>query len=135
MDQYFGAPTGKLTDPSGSTMSNGFSDISDRSIEDMAQSSRVQPRQVASGVTRGTQRISNTDGSYMTLGVIPETTELGMAFYNADNTLNRRITGDNDYFYDTEGNISILIGYAPGVDEPIVAIMKEGYDAIESISG
>jgi hypothetical protein len=134
MSDYFGAPSGSLGDPSANSLSNDFSNIGDRSIDDLAQTDRVIPRQVSTGVTRGTQRISNTDGSYMTLGVIPETTELGMAFYNADNTLNRRITGDNDYFYDTDGNISILIGYAPGIDEPIVAIMKEGFDALESIT-
>lgn len=135
MTDYFGAPSGKLNDPSAAALSNEFSNIGDRSVEDMAETDRVIPRQVSTGVMRGTQRISNTDGSYMTLGVIPETTELGMAFYNADNTLNRRITGDNDYFYDTEGNISILIGYPPSMTEPIVAIMKEGFDALESISG
>ncbi len=62
-------------EPKDSTSSD-FATIQDVSID--AVTSRVSPRQVTTGVTRGTQTYMNVDGSYMTLGLIPNTTGFGI---------------------------------------------------------
>jgi hypothetical protein len=124
---------GKMGDPTVNELKNEFSTIQDRSIESISE--RVAPRQVATGVMRGTQRIVNTDGSYITLGVLPDGNgEFGIGYYAADGTRQKVETAEIKYQYDTVGNISYADGYLIAGEEPIVIIVKEGFDALESIS-
>ena len=93
MNAPFGSPVGSLSDPDASGLKNDFTNIDDRSVSDMAQSDRVIPRQLTSGVMRGTQRVVNTDGSTITFGVIPDTDDFGIATYNSDNQLLYKLVG------------------------------------------
>lgn len=132
MADFFGAPTGKQTDPSAEGLKNEFTTVPNQDIE--IESNRVIPRQVTSGVLRGTQRIVNTDGSTITLGVLPDGDgEFGIGYYSPDGTRQKVDLADRDYLYDTEGNISYASGYLIANEEPIVIIVKEGFDALESI--
>lgn len=105
-DDPFGAPIGKMVDSSGVELKNNFTDISSQDVEDMLQSTRVQPRQVGTGVMRGTQRIVDTDGSYITMGAIPETNgEFGFAFFDADGTLISKYLATEQSFFNSAGTI------------------------------
>lgn len=82
-----------------SISNDGFVTIPDVSIDAVA--SRTLPREVTSGVTRGTQTIMNTDGSYVTLGLIPNGgTDFGIAFFDAKGNIISKSTGVTDYKYD-----------------------------------
>jgi hypothetical protein len=75
---------------------------------------RVNPNQIPSGTTRGTQTYMNTDGSYMTMGLIPNSTDFGIAFFDASGTLISKITGSTQYVYDkTTGKNIMQIGKLP----------------------
>jgi YD repeat-containing protein len=79
-----------------------FTDIPDVPVD--ATASRVIPRQVTSGVTRGTQTVVNLDGSYMTLGLIPDGgNDFGIAFFNANGVIISKNTGTVDYMYNSNG--------------------------------
>jgi hypothetical protein len=116
MDDAFGAPTGKLTDPTAGKFKNEFSTIPSQNVDDMLRSDRIQPRQMGTGVMRGTQRISNTDGSYITLGVIPNSSpeEFGIAHFDADDTLIKKSTAEADYQYNSAG---VLVSKSTGVTD------------------
>lgn len=115
MDEPFGAPVGRIGDPLPEGLTNAFATIADRSVADMARSDRVIPRQVGTGVMRGTQRIQNTDGSYITIGVIPDTdNEFGIAYFAADGDLIFKQLGLTSYLYDpTTGKNVMQIGQLP----------------------
>lgn len=101
MDDAFGAPVGSISNPSPSSLKNSFAQVTSRSLEDMAQSDRILPRQVGSGVMRGTQKIVHTDGSYITIGAIEDTNgEFGLAFYDSGGNLIAKDTGATEYKYD-----------------------------------
>lgn len=51
----FAASPGQVSDLSSSGLSNNFSNLPSNNVDSAFNSDRVQPRQVASGVTRGTQ--------------------------------------------------------------------------------
>lgn len=105
-DDPFGAPVGKMGDPTGVELKNDFSNISSQNVNDMVRTTRIQPRQMGTGVMRGTQRIVNTDGSYITLGEIPNSDgEFGFAFFTADDVLVSKYGADQQAFYDEDGNI------------------------------
>lgn len=102
----FGAPVGKMADPADAGLTNDFTNITPRSVEEMLQSTRVQPRDVGTGVMRGTQRIVNTDGSFITLGEIPNSNgEFGIAFFTADEVLVYKSLSNQQAFYDEDGNL------------------------------
>lgn len=84
-------------------LSNDFSTIKVNDIENVIAADRVQPRQVSTGVNRGTQRINNTDGSYITLGLIPNSTEFGIAFFDANNNRQSISTALTDFKYNISG--------------------------------
>lgn len=95
---------------------------------------RLKPRQVGTGAMRGTQRITNTDGSYMTLGAIPNTTEFGIAFYTVGGALVRKVTMLTDYLYDaTTGRNLMQIGKLPDASYN-VAIAKSGFNISDGIT-
>src|SRR5690606_24566076 len=95
--------------PQATDLSNSFTDIPSTSIASLAQNQRVQPRQVATGVTRGTWRINNTDGSYITIGVIPDTeNEFGIAFFGADGQVIKKILALTEYLYDPDTGKNIM---------------------------
>ncbi len=87
-----------LSRPKGSY--NNVRDVSLESLQD-----RIQPRQVGTGLMRGTQTILNTDGSKITLGKISGTSEFGIAYYDPDDNLLSSITGTTYSFYDTNGSL------------------------------
>jgi hypothetical protein len=135
-DQPFGAPVGKLDDPSSHELKNEFTTIPSQSLESMFQSSRVQPHQIGTGVMRGTQRIVNGDGSYITLGAIPDSTpeEYGIAFFSSDGSQIFKLTGEAIYFYDknNDNNNIIQIGKLTN-GEYGAAFAKSGDDLVEAL--
>jgi len=105
MNEGFGVSPGKVDDLASSGLTNEFATISNNNLGDALSSDRVQPRQLGSGVLRGTQRIVNTDGSYITLGVIPDTNgEFGIAFFDANANLISKDQGAAKYQYDDSGD-------------------------------
>jgi hypothetical protein len=102
MPGELGASAGEVSDLSSASLNGDYPTIADQAVD--AQTSRVQPRQVATGVTRGTQRIVNTDGSYVTLGEIPDGSgDFGIAHFNASGTIIFKNTGVTEYKYDVTG--------------------------------
>ena len=99
--------------PGNAELSNNFATIEDVSVD--AISNRVIPRQTQSGVERGTKTFMNTDGSYMTLGLIPDGgTDFGIAFFDASGNLVMKVTSSTQYWYDvTTGKNNIQLGKLP----------------------
>lgn len=130
----FGASVGKLDDLASSGLKNDFNNIPNNDV--FGQSDRVQPRQVATGVTRGTWRINNSDGSYITVGVIPETTDdFGIAFFNSNGNMISKNQGNTQYVYDVANNKNIIqIGLLPD-DTYGFVVAKSGYDVSEAFDG
>lgn len=100
-----GISPGELGDASASNLVNEYATIPDRPIE--AEADRVTPNQVSSGVSRGTQRINNSDGGYMLMGAI-EGTEFGIAFYDASGKIVSKYTPYTDYVYDPTTGKNIM---------------------------
>lgn len=92
----------------------------------------VQPNQVNSGVGRGTQRFVNSDGSYVTIGQIPGTTnEFGIAFFDRSNNMISKNNGSTQYVYDiTTGKNIIQMGKLPDGTYGLV-VAKVGYNVSE----
>lgn len=132
MSDFFGSPAGKLGEPTENELTNKFANISDRSVEDMAESDRMIPRQMQSGVLRGTQRINNIDGSYITLGEIPNSNgEFGIAFFNAEGTQLMTILANTITATDpTTGKKAALFGILPDGTGG-VAGANSGFDVVE----
>ena len=84
-------------------LSNDFNTIRVNDIENVIAADRVQPRQVSTGVMRGTWQINNTDGSYITIGLIPDSTQFGIAFFDANNEKQSVSTSLTDYKYNSSG--------------------------------
>lgn len=65
---------------------------------------RVLPRQINTGMMRGTQTHVGLDGSKVTVGIIPGTNaqEFGIAFFNSEGKLVRKILGPTGYIFDTD---------------------------------
>lgn len=131
----FGAPSGKIDGSMPEGLRNSYDYIPDRSIADMAQTDRIEPRRVATGVTRGTQKVINTDGSYMTLGVIEGTEgQLGIAFYSSDGTLISKTTAETHYIYDKDTGKNVMqIGKLPD-DTYGWATAASGYNVSDGIT-
>lgn len=129
-DQPFGAPVGKLDQPLAIELKNELSNIPSQSVEDMLRSERIQPRQMGTGVMRGTQRIVNPDGSYITIGAIPDTSpeEFGIAFFDSEDTRIFKITGESMIFYDknNDNNSVVQVGKLPD-DTYGLAAANEGF--------
>jgi hypothetical protein len=97
---------GLLGEPIDTGLEDGYTTIQDVPVD--ATSNRVNPNQIASGVERGTQRIYNTDGSYMTFGQIPNSTDFGIAFFDSSGFLVRKMLMTTDYVYDKTTNKNIM---------------------------
>lgn len=106
--------SGELGESADAQPSDNFATIPDVAIPADSQA-RVTPQQVATGTTRGTQTYANTDGSYMTLGLIPDGgTDFGIAFFDPDGTLISKVTSVTQYVYDkTTGKNIMQIGKLP----------------------
>lgn len=90
--------------PEDGTVTDDFATIPGVSVA--TATNRVLPRQVTTGVTRGTQTIQNTDGSYVTLGLIPDGgTDFGIAFFNSSGVIISKNTGAVETIYDSSGNM------------------------------
>lgn len=113
--------------------SDNFATIPDVPIS--PDSNRTNPNQIPSGVTRGTQKYINTDGSYMTLGVIPDGgTDFGIAFFDSSDTLIAKITGVTQYIYDKTTNKNVVqVGKLPDGSYGW-AVAKSGYNVSDGIS-
>lgn len=75
-------------------------DISDVAVS--PASDRTLPRQITTGVLRGTQTIMNTDGSYVTIGLIPDGgTDFGIAHFDSKGKIISKDTGVTEYKYDS----------------------------------
>ena len=101
----FAASPGQVSDLSSSGLSNSFSDLPSNNVDSAFNSDRVQPRQVATGVTRGTQKVGyggveidgahdritfNTDETRITLGDTSDTDDVtGIAL--TDTTTNKKL--------------------------------------------
>jgi hypothetical protein len=102
----FGGSTGRMDELSSQGLSNDFNNIPANGFDTFIDNDRVQPRQVASGVMRGTQRIQNVDGSYITLGEIPGTDgEFGFGFFDRDGNLIKKSTGTTDVLYNNGSEV------------------------------
>lgn len=100
----FAASPGQVGDLSSSGLKNEFSNLPGNNVDSAFNSDRVQPRQVATGVTRGAWRINDPDGSYIIIGEIPNTNgQLGIAYFDANNNLISKDTGATRYRYDDTG--------------------------------
>lgn len=87
-------------------------DIPDIAVD--AQSDRVTPKQVATGVSRGTQTVMNTDGSYVTIGLIPDGgTDFGIAHFDSNGKVISKDTGITEYKYDATGRNYYQNGLLP----------------------
>lgn len=105
-EQVFGAPAGQLNDLAAQGLKNDYNNLPNTDIEAGMVSDRVLPRQVGTGVTRGTWRINNTDGSYITIGEIPDSGgEFGVAYFNADGVIISKNLGTTQYQYNTDGEL------------------------------
>lgn len=112
--------------------SDGFATIPDVPVE--ATSDRVTPGQVATGTTRGTQTYMNTDGSYMTMGLIPNSTDFGIAFFDKSGTLISKTTSSTQYVYDkTTGKNVMQVGKLPDGTYGW-AIAKVGFNVADGFS-
>lgn len=71
----------------GGTLTNAFDTIAVNDIDSIIASNSISPHQVLSGISRGTQRINDASGSYITVGVIPDSNgKFGISFFKADGT-------------------------------------------------
>ena len=122
-----GKSPGQPSDLSSLGLSNGYTDIPDIAVDAIAD--RVQPRQVATGVTRGTWRISNIDGTYITIGVIPNTDgEFGIAFFDSSDNFIKKVTAATEFIYDpTTGKNVYQAGKLPD-DTYGTAAANTGFD-------
>lgn len=59
----------------------------------------LDTRKVQTGTLRGTQIIAGTDGAKIVLGLIPNTTDFGIAFYDASGNLVKKFVGATGYVY------------------------------------
>ena len=128
----FGADPGSPKAAAGSNLSNTYPTIPDQSVEAIAD--RVQPRQMPSGVMRGTQRIVNTDGSYITMGEIPDNSgQFGIAYWDANGNLIQKDNGVTTYKYDANGRNYYQNGLLPNgtYNE---AIAKSPYSVADAIT-
>lgn len=128
----FGAPVGNITDPSTSDLKNEFRSIPDVSVAQYVEDQRVLPRDVSTGVMRGTQRYSDLEGNYITIGVIPDTNgELGIAFFDRDNNLICKMTALTDYVYNPSTGKNVYQSKKLPNDTYGVAGANEGYDVAD----
>lgn len=91
------------------------------------------PDSILSGQNRGTQRVSNTDGSYVLVGNLPDNT-FGIGFFDANNNLVSKNIGQTQYVYDiTTGKNIIQIGKLPDGTYGFVAA-KTGLNVADAFS-
>lgn len=114
---------------------NEFGVIPNVGMDTVMQNNRVQPRQIATGVLRGTQRIQNVDGSYITLGVIPDTNgEFGIGFFDASGNIIKKVTATTDFYYDPTHETTMMeIGKMPDGTYN-VAIAQEGNEVEDAFN-
>ena len=95
----------------------------------------VSPQLLQTGTLRGTQRIVNQDGSYITLGVIPNSNgEFGIAFFDKNNTIQAKITALTDYKYNpSTGKNYLQTGKLPDGSYG-TAWATDGYNVSDGIS-
>lgn len=106
----FGGSTGGIVELAEGRLSNGFHSIASNDIDTVINSNRVQPRQISTGITRGTWRINNSDGSYITIGSVPGSNDkFGISFFEADGTEWARMGGLPD---DTNNIVLMKPGYS-----------------------
>lgn len=118
---------------SGSTLTNGFNTISTNDINTIIASNSVSPNQLKSGMASNATQIFNTDGSYMLVGRMADTGELGIAFYDKNDNLQAKYLGVTDFKYDTDKTNYWQAGTLPDGTRG-VAIAKTGINVADAIS-
>lgn len=111
---------------SGATLTNGFSTIRSNDIDSIIASNSVSPNQIKSGLTSNATQIFNTDGSYMLIGRMAATGELGIAFYDKNDNLQAKYLGATDYKYRSDGTNYWQAGTLPdGTQDIVIAATGE----------
>jgi hypothetical protein len=122
-----------------SDLRNEYPNISTTPVQ--PESDRITPRQVSSGVERGTKIIMNVDGSYIEMGALSDGSgDFGIAFYDAQGRIVSKMvgpdansTGKTDYYYDeTTGRNYMQIGRLPDGSYNI-AITQAPYNISDAI--
>lgn len=79
--------------------------------------------------------ITGDDGTSVGLGIIPGAlTELGFFSLNDSGNVSMKIVNGNWYLLDSKNNASAFFGRPPGFTEPVIIIVKEDFDALQSVS-
>jgi hypothetical protein len=130
-ESAFGASTGQIGDLASQNLTNDFNTVPNNDITGNLGTDRVQPRDIATGVMRGTQRYISNDGSYMTTGEVPGQTGpdgkplFGLAFFDSSGNLQAMYLGTTDYKYTADGINYYQSGELPDGSRN-VAISKDG---------
>jgi hypothetical protein len=132
MADPLGTSPGSVDIPGATEVRNDVTTIPDVPVA--PETDRVAPRQVATGTQRGTQTIMNTDGSYVTLGLIPNSNDFGVAFFDATDHLISKNTATTQYIYDVASGKNIIqIGKLPDGTYGM-AVAKSGYNVSDAIT-
>lgn len=85
------------------------------------------------GTFRGTFRIQNDDGSFITIGKVADLNEFGTAYYDANGRLLRKSTALNDIYYDPqdEYRARMLQGGSPVDGHMGTWKSQEGLDVVD----
>jgi len=123
-----------IAEPKAYKLNNEFNTVSANDIDNILNSDRVQPRQVSTGVTRGTWRINNTDGSYITIGLIPNTDdEFGIAYFDANG--DRLFTIDaTGFLFSFNDERRMKLGLKPDNSDVGAYITPAGKDVIDELN-
>lgn len=90
----------------------------------------VDARRIQSGTIRGTLTVVNTDGSKVTIGVIPNSNnQFGLAFFDKNGTLSTKHVGATRYIYKNGFNI-IQDGLLPDNSGGFI-IVKDGINVAD----
>jgi hypothetical protein len=125
-----GVNAGKLDEIDDPNITNSYTTIPDQSMDGLAD--RVSPRQVASGVTRGTQTYPGTDGSRLTMGAVDNTTQIAEAQYSKTgqkvSQLGQQADGSAGLkFFDANGIGTALFGTYPD-GSTAIKVAKSGIE-------
>lgn len=123
-----------LGEPADSKSSDDFTSIPDVPVS--SEADRTNPNREASGVERGTKTIMAVDGSYVTIGLVPDNSgDFGIAFFDSSGTIISKNTGATQYVYDKKTGKNIMqIGLLPDGNYGW-AIARSGYNVSDGISG
>lgn len=95
---------------------------------------RVLPRQVSTGVNRGTQTVMGQDGTQIQIGNINNTTEFGISVIDKDGFILFKLVGQTWFWYDKTTNKNVMqVGKLPDGTYSM-AIAKPGNDVDDAFN-